>query len=119
MSSVTGFLKKIHGAILRAKHGLYITKYLGVRQLIAIAAAKSTPPNGLQSQEALHVCAVSLSSFSGSVLHVRTIFVHVLQASLLILPSFEMSEAVGNIYRITNYDYSVKRKRKFLTVNKM
>lgn len=41
MSLMIGFLKKIHGAILRKKHGLFITKYLGLRQLIAIAAVKS------------------------------------------------------------------------------
>lgn len=63
MSSMIGFLKKIHDAILRAKHGLYITKYLGVRQLIAVAAAKSTP-NGFQSHEALCVCSVSILIFS-------------------------------------------------------
>lgn len=65
MSSTIGFLKKIHGAILRAKRRLYITKYLGVRQLITIAAAKSTLPNEFHSHEALHVCSVSIliSSF--------------------------------------------------------
>lgn len=104
MSSMIGFLKKTRGAILREKHSLYITKYLGVRQLRAIAAAKSTPPNGFQSHDALCVCAVSLSSFSASVLHVRTTFVHVLQTLLLILPCFEKSEAVSGVYGMANYD---------------
>lgn len=55
-----------------------MTKYLWMRQLIATPAARSTPPNGLQSHDVLLVCAEPLSSFSASVLHVKSILVHVL-----------------------------------------
>lgn len=52
--------KKTYAVILREQCGLYITKYLWIRQLIAIPAAKSTS-NGLQSHDALLVCAEPLS----------------------------------------------------------
>lgn len=82
MSQMICSLKKTYAINLREQHRLYITKCLWIRQLIAIPAARSTPPNRLQSHDALLVCAEPLSSFSASVLHVKNILVHVLQALL-------------------------------------
>jgi len=80
MLQIIYFLKTTNAIILREQHGLYITRYLRVRQLIVIAAVRSIPPNGLQSRDALLVCAEPLSSFSTSVLYVKTVLVHVLQS---------------------------------------